>query len=38
MLKVGELTVSFTAMSADARAEDQDQLLNRLGTAVHRAP
>lgn len=38
MLKVGELTVSFTAMSADTRATDQDQLLSRLGTAVHRAP
>ena len=38
MLKVGELTVSFTAMSADARATDQDQVVSRLGAAVHRAP
>lgn len=38
MLKVGELTVSFTAMSAEARAADQDQAVSRLGAAVHRAP
>lgn len=38
MRKVGELTVSFTAMSADARAADQDQAVSRLGAAIHRAP
>jgi hypothetical protein len=36
MLRVGELTVSFTAMSAEARTRDQQALVERLVAARHR--
>jgi hypothetical protein len=36
MLKVGELTVSFTAMGAADHAAAQDALVERLGRATHR--
>ncbi|MBL8475773.1 MAG: hypothetical protein JNK71_06820 [Methyloversatilis sp.] len=36
MLKVGELTVSFTAMGAAGRSADQDALVERLARATHR--
>ncbi|WP_026224733.1 hypothetical protein [Methyloversatilis thermotolerans] len=35
VFRVGELTVSFTAMSSDAHAADQDALVSRLGNAAH---
>lgn len=36
MLRVGELTVSFTAMSAEARASDQQAVVERLSAARYR--
>jgi hypothetical protein len=36
MLKVGDLTVSFTAMGAAGRTADQDALVERLARATHR--
>jgi hypothetical protein len=36
MLRVGELTISFTAMSAEARAGDQQTAVERLSAARHR--
>jgi hypothetical protein len=36
MLKVGALTVSFTAMSAAGRTADQDAAVDHVGRATHR--
>ncbi len=36
LLRVGELTVSFTAMSAEARTSDQQAVVERLSAARHR--
>lgn len=35
MFRVGELTVSFTAMSSDARTADQDEAVAKLSAARH---